>query len=269
MKRLGQQLARGGTSDVYAYGDELVVKVPQEHVPAHWPAMEAAFTEAVYLHGLPAPRVHGLIEIDGRESILFERLVGPSMWDVMVDRPGDRVALTQQLTQIHRSILSAGIPEGLPDWVGRMESKIEVASQLDDAERTIARDMARKLPRGAALLHGDLHPMNVIMSSSGPRVIDWFDSSIGHPVSDVLRSSWLMRPPEAAAGHAHLPGSTTENARHLQRNYLAEFEDDLAHVESLRPDWEVVIAVGRLSENLEGEEKELLEMWRTRPQPVG
>jgi tRNA A-37 threonylcarbamoyl transferase component Bud32 len=38
---------------------------------------------------------------------------------------------------------------------------------------------------GAALLHRDLHPANVILSTSGPVVIDWTNAGAGDPAFDV------------------------------------------------------------------------------------
>lgn len=38
---------------------------------------------------------------------------------------------------------------------------------------------------GGALLHRDLHPGNVILSPSGPVVIDWTNAGVGDPALDV------------------------------------------------------------------------------------
>lgn len=38
---------------------------------------------------------------------------------------------------------------------------------------------------GAALLHRDLHPANVILSPAGPVVIDWTNAAAGDPAVDV------------------------------------------------------------------------------------
>ena len=61
--------------------------------------MDLTDLPAAHRAGLPCAEVRGLTEVDGRESIVFERLRGPSLWDLMttgatvVDRAmlGDRV----------------------------------------------------------------------------------------------------------------------------------------------------------------------------------
>ncbi len=45
--------------------------------------------------------------------------------------------------------------------------------------------------RGSALLHGDLHPGNVLMSADGPVLIDWTNHRIGPRALDVALT-WLV-----------------------------------------------------------------------------
>lgn len=54
-----------------------------------------------------------------------------------------------------------------------------------------------RIPTGRALLHLDLHPMNVIMSSCGPIVIDWTSAQRGDADFDAALSYLLMASFEA------------------------------------------------------------------------
>ena len=49
------------------------------------------------------------------------------------------------------------------------------------------------MPTGRAgrLLHGDLHPGNVLLGPSGPVLIDWTDAGSGPPAHDTA-TSWLV-----------------------------------------------------------------------------
>lgn len=259
---VGERVGVGRTSDVYAYGTDAVVKVPHPDVPADWPAFEAALTAAVQGSGVPAPRVLDVIEVQGRSSVVFERVYGPSMWQQMIDSPATAGKLAADLAAIQRSLLSSGIPDGVPDFVDRLERKIRGAAGLAASERDEALVLLRGLPRGAALLHGDLHPGNVLLGSDGPVVIDWFDATIGHPVADIVRSSILM--PAAHPGEPrHLPGATAELLRPVHDAYTAEFGHEL----EARPDlatWQAVVAAGRLAEDAEPDERGLLALWEQR-----
>ena len=261
---LGPAVAAGRTSDVYAYGFGAVVKVPRSQVPSHWAAREARFARAVHDLGAPTPAVLDVVEVEGRTAIVFERVHGRSMWELILEQPEDAAAFGRQLADIHRRLMSVGLPQDVAGLVDRMVSKIDDADQLTDAERVEARGALERLPRGAALLHGDLHPGNVLMSSEGPMVIDWFDATIGHPVADIVRSSLLIRPLVGAAARPHLPGASEQLLDQLHRSYVDAMSDLLLRELQELPDWEAVVVASRLAEGAEADESLLVDMWRHR-----
>jgi aminoglycoside phosphotransferase (APT) family kinase protein len=58
--------------------------------------------------------------------------------------------------------------------------------QRDSAQLARLHRQLHEIPfEGAALLHLDLHPDNVILSPAGPVVIDWTNAASGDPMLDV------------------------------------------------------------------------------------
>lgn len=263
MNGIGELVGRGRTSDVYAYGPGSVVKVAHDDVPLEWPAFEAEITRAVWELGVAAPKVHDVVVIKGRPSVVYERIAGPSLWQQMIDRPSDTPRLARELAAIQKELLQIGIPPGVPDLVDRLVRKIELASGLTPREQVAAKMLVESLPRGAALLHGDLHPGNVLMGKNGPVVIDWFDASIGHPVADVVRSSILMQSNVGAAPR-HLPRATRHVLHELRHTYLAEFRSELEMAAVDLAGWQGVVAAGRLAEDAELDDTALMALWRAR-----
>lgn len=66
---------------------------------------------------------------------------------------------------------------------------------------------------GAALLHLDLHPANVILSPAGPVVIDWTNAAGGDPPLDVALA-WVI-----------LMGSGFPPAERFGRAFVSHFDD--------------------------------------------
>ena len=262
--RPGDLIAVGRTSDVYEFGVGAVVKVPRPEVPDHWAALEASFTAAVGRLGVPAPAVVEVTQIGGRHAVVFERIEGRSMWAHMLERPADVATLAVELARTHRRIFEAGPPTGLEGLVDRMRRKLFESAPLTEREQQDAADELDRLPRGAALLHGDLHPGNVLMAADGPVVIDWFDASIGLPLADVVRSSLLMRPTGAASVQPHLPGADREMLRRLHEAYVREMSDFVTAWSSTVRTWEAVRAASRLAERGLPDEAELIDLWRGR-----
>ncbi|MEM9200018.1 MAG: aminoglycoside phosphotransferase family protein [Actinomycetota bacterium] len=266
--QLGAPFATGRTSKVYDFGPGAVVKVPGPDVPAAWPAQEARHTDAVRALGAPAPSVLDLVQIDGRDAIVFERVDGPSMWEVLRASPDRASELGSELGRIHLAILGAGVPLGVGGLVDRIALNLEQVTHFDDVERSQSFACLASLPRGAALLHGDLHPGNVLMSTRGPVVIDWFDAAVGHPVADVMRSSLLLRPFDRGAERPHTPGGSVEMLTALHGAYLAAMEPIVGVADTSLATWEAVVAASRLAEGAEVDEQPLLAIWRHRPMPA-
>lgn len=264
---VGAFVASGRTSEVFAYGIDSVVKVPRPGVPAEWSEQEARFTDAVRSRGVPAAQVRDIVDVGGRPSIVFERLDGVSMWQRMLDNPSDAPALARELAAIHLDIFRAGPPVGVPDLVHRMSSKVDIVAQLSEDERSEAIGMIRGLPRGASLLHGDLHPGNVLMTSQGPVVIDWFDSAIGHPVADIVRSSLLMRANGRGVALPHMPGATAAALAPMLGHYLDGFRGPLVHEAERLSRWEATVAVSRMAEHAQADDTDLEALWHSRAEP--
>jgi len=261
---LGLAVGSGRTSEVFEFGPGAVVKVPRSDVPVDWPVLEAELAAAVRASGVQVPEVLDIVEINGRDAIVFERIDGPSMWHAMLADPAQAPHLAHELAEAHLSLLSIGIPPGVPDLVDRMTKKLAIAADLTPEEQERAVELTHGLPRGAALLHGDLHPGNVLMGKNGPVVIDWFDAAIGHPIADVVRSSILMRPLQAGEAHTHLPDAPPGLLAAVHDAYLAAFEPQLPLAADEILHWQAVVAASRLAEGAQINNESLLELWRQR-----
>ena len=261
-------VAAGRTSDVYEFGHGSVVKVARPDVPDHWAVLEAEYTAAVRTVGVPAPLVIDVIIVDGRNAIVFERIDGRSMWEHMVAEPARIPELAETLAATQRLIFAAGPPVGLEGFVDRMCRKIDEVDSVPATERSDARRLAESQPKGAALLHGDLHPGNVLITPDGPVVIDWFDASIGHPIADIVRSSILMRPVADLAGPHHLPGAEMAMLATVHDAYVDTMADLLVGTPEVLHGWEALSALSRLSEGDQPDAQALVDLWQRRNEPV-
>ena len=123
---------------------------------------------------------------------------------------------------------------GMPDRRLRAEPFAAVAEPYLDriaGLRELIADLPDRLAEIAAcglpdtLVHGDLHPGNSRVGSGSPVVMDWGDSSLGHPALDILRLTGDLSRAEAAdlvAGWALrwrtvAPGSDPARAVELMR----------------------------------------------------
>lgn len=106
-----------------------------------------------------------------------------------------------------RKVAAAGVPVPAvvrADGADLVMEKIDGITMLEDLARRPWRlvahaDLLGKLMRrlheipaeGGQVLHGDLHPMNVMLTARGPVIIDWTAARIGPWAHDVAMT-WLI-----------------------------------------------------------------------------
>jgi Ser/Thr protein kinase RdoA (MazF antagonist) len=242
--RPGPLLATGVSAQIHACGEGRVLKLYRTGLPASLPETERARTEAARAAGAPAPQALGTLEIDGRHGLVLERIDGPTMLEAIVARPQALDAFAQTLAQLHAAMHA--LPGGaLPPLRGRLAERIARADALPPALRTHLASLLDRLPDGDALCHGDFHPGNVLLSTDGARVIDWYDAACGASEADVARTLLLIR-------HARIPGWPEAAPAALRGALAAAFA---RYYGALRPvdagrlaQWTALVAAARLAE---------------------
>lgn len=141
-------LASGRDADVFDLGDGRVLRRHKDGRPATKQAELLAYAAS---HGYPVPVLH---DASGADLVL-ERLDGPEMQQTF--RPENIDELATVLAGLHTRL------HAIPPMPG-----------LD-----------REFGEPTSLLHLDLHPRNVLMTSRGPVVIDWANAANGPGQADV------------------------------------------------------------------------------------
>ena len=256
---LGEQLATGSRSAVFAWGRDAVAKVPFAATPEAWIHFEALYTAAVHDAGAPAPRFHGIEMIDGRAASIYERVHGPSMWNHMLEHPADVSAHTRLLAELQTHLFTLVPPVALPALRDRLRCKIREAASRAHPSLIAALEL---LPSSSPsrLCHGDLHPGNIIMARCGPVIIDWFDAARGDRVADIARTSLLMSTrAHGRKGPGHLPGAQRNFLDLARASYLDAITDLVAPDPGDVRRWETVVAAARVAEGIDVDA--LLAVW--------
>lgn len=237
-------LAKASTADVYAWGDDQVLKLFHERTP--WHANEVAATRFVHEVGLPVPEViDDLIEVGEREGIVFERVDGPIMTEYIEEHPDKVENCAHQTAELHVQIHSTEVTD-LPPLLDVLTWSIQQAESLDEKTSKAVLDVLNELPSEGVLTHNDFYPNNIIMSSQGPVVIDWAIGTRGSSLADLART-WLI-------SKLWLGGLEEERAPdHLQLLWGRYWETYFGHYAALHPfnmedliQWQIVAVTASL-----------------------
>lgn len=121
----------------------------------------------------------------GPGVLLLEEVEGSGLSRVSALTGGEANLVGNLLRELHRHE-SQGFPE-LWAHVAERQQTIATTRRLPGEVQSLATHAYRslaQLPRGRALLHGDLHAGNIVITSTGARVIDPYGLA-GDPAYDV------------------------------------------------------------------------------------
>jgi aminoglycoside phosphotransferase (APT) family kinase protein len=191
---IGPKLAEGRDSEIYEHGAGRVLRVVRDGRSL---VQEAEVMQYVRSHGYPCPAVHDA----GQGYLVMDRLDGPTMMDQAGRPPFPLRRLGRILGDLHQRLHRIAAPSWLP----------------------------ATHPSGDRLLHGDLHPLNVLMTSDGPMVVDWSNARAGDPALDVADAWCLLEcaaPPMRGLDRVLVP----VGRRVLLHAFLGRVDRDAARV---------------------------------------
>jgi len=254
---IGEMVGRGRRAEVYALGNDKVLKLYQVGVDRTWPEREADLTRRVNEAGVPSPRVFEVVSLSGRVGIVYERVEGPTLEDQIRANPGkvqDYACLHAELhAEIHKHVL-----EDLPSQRDAQRRAIERGSLLSCQIKNAALESLQALPDGNALCHGDLNVQNVILSPRGPVVIDWDNACKGNPLADVARVMLLMRMGKYHSRSREEREAVERLTEEYRRAYAERYlELRPGTMEELQA-WTFPLAAARVAENISEEQEALL-----------
>ena len=263
--KLGELVGTGRTAEVFEWGKGRILKLFRPSYPREVVLREMQTTARIDDAGLPCPAVFptdsedGLVEIDGRYGIVFERLLGRSMLHEMANRPWRIARFTRMFADLHDRLHRTEASD-LPKQRTRLEHLI------DQGAKTLPPPLAKRVraalenePDAASVCHGDLHPDNVLLTADGPKVVDWEPSGKGCPAADVAWTVLLLR-------HGGIPPGTPWSVRamlfFLRRLSLTIYVREIVRKGRVtRADlrrWVPIVAAARLGDGIPEERDALL-----------
>jgi aminoglycoside phosphotransferase (APT) family kinase protein len=152
-----ERIATGRSADIFAIGEGRVLRRRRS---GPIPPAEVVAMRAARHHGYPVPEV---FRVDGTDMEM-ERVDGNDLLDELARAPWRYRRIAHVLADLHLRLRDVPI-DGLT--LAAVDAPVE------------------------ALVHGDLHPGNVIATRAGPVVIDWEGAALG-PADTDAATVWLL-----------------------------------------------------------------------------
>jgi aminoglycoside phosphotransferase (APT) family kinase protein len=171
---LGEKIGEGAYADVHVWAPGQVVKLFKAGFERRHSWWEARMTRAALTAGAPAPAVFDEVTVEGRFGVVLQRLDGPTL--AQLSRSG---AMTPEQTGAILATLAISVHKTAspPDILSLRDTEAGSSRRSGGIlPQHIVTGILTLIERPAPedrLCHGDLHAGNVIMTTDGPRLIDW------------------------------------------------------------------------------------------------
>jgi uncharacterized protein (TIGR02172 family) len=252
-----QLIGKGRLAEVFAWGDTQVLKLFAVGRDAAAIEDEASISQTVHDAGVATPATHGVIEVEGRLGIVYDRAPGTSMLGQLSAKPWRLFAFGRMLAELHSSIHQCRV-DYLPSQ-HELLKRLIARAELPADRRDVALARLRELPEGTAVCHGDFHPDNVLINGDDATIIDWTTACTGNPVGDFARTSLILQLGAPLPSISLWTRITILVGRALfHRSYTRRYR----RMNRLSPQdvlpWMLPIAVARLGENITAERNQLI-----------
>jgi Ser/Thr protein kinase RdoA (MazF antagonist) len=246
---LGLPIAIGRTAEIYAWNDGWVLKLFQNWFELEDIKFEQKIARHVHESGLPVPAVGDILDIEGRNGLLYERVGGQNMWEFIQKHPWRVISLAEKTARLHSNMHANALRPDLPPQHHRLENKLRSRGNcLSESQKEYFLTAFSSLPIGDSICHGDFHPGNILLSPRHAIIIDWIDASLGNPLADLARSSIIMLGATASSQIPQFPMKILVKLFHsvyLRTYFLLRPGGEKEYLR-----WLPIIAAARLSENI-------------------
>lgn len=184
-------LAKGASSELFGAGDRQVLKLFHDSVSEEMIAREMAASVHAGACGVPTAAAIARDDRGGRRGIRYPRLDGVTLAEWIRQNPMRAGRLIDAMAAIQAAIHAK--PGGALRTLKSVLSTDISYGPSPGHVQVAALAYLESLPDGDLLTHGDFHLDNIMVTSSGMKVIDWSKAASGHPAADAVRSEMLMR----------------------------------------------------------------------------
>ena len=208
----GTLIGKGRDAEVLYWGNNQVLKLFWDEIPKNRIDFEFKASKLVKKYYKYVPKVYDRVVMKGREGITYEFIDGKTMVEIIKKSPLKIGKFAKVLAKLHNEMHQLEIPV-IRSQKDYFEQRIQNIQLLSKDQKKIIINYLKNLSSGSILCHGDFHMENVLISESGPIIIDWSNINVGNHHADVARTLYILK-------HSHDPSSSQQSSL---MNFITKF----------------------------------------------
>lgn len=252
------KIGKGRTAEIFEWDENKILKLFNYGTEKDDVKREFKINRELVKHGMPVPHVFEMIEHDSRLGIIYERINGQTLTKLISSKPWKIPSAAKRFAEVHRRIQD-NILYDIPRYKVKLIRSIDASNILDVNIKNNLFKYIEPLPEDEALCHCDFHPDNIIISDDKMVVIDWMTGAKGSLISDIARTSVILKFAVIQEEKSYIERSIINL---LRQKFYAEYIKHYIKISNVKIEeierWELPIAAARLNESIPDCEKEIL-----------
>ena len=181
-------IGQGGNGTVYRLDDDKIVKVYGPEVDLAKIRKEQEYAKTALLNGLPCVIAYDVVHCVDRFGIVFELIKSNTLSYAMKTKMDDLDVFIEKYVKLAKELHSANFEPGvfvsLKEMLhGRIKN---LSAWCAKEEMDLLHSLIDELPDSGSIIHGDLHPGNIMIQDGELLLIDMPEVTVGSKLWDLV-----------------------------------------------------------------------------------
>ena len=180
-------IASGVHGTVYLYDEERILKLYNPEVSRETVEKERAMAREAFIIGVPTSIPYEVAVCGSRYGIIFEKIRSDSLGHLISSRPDMMEQYAAQYAALARTLHGIHTQRPVfPELKAELERRLpRLAPFCTEADMRLLEDLITRIPDADSLIHGDLHPGNIMVQDGELLLIDMPEMMRGSPKWDL------------------------------------------------------------------------------------
>ena len=183
-----EKIGEGGNGTVYRLDEDTIVKVYKSNVGIEEIDRERDYARTAFMNGIPSVIAYDMVKVGESVGVVFEMLKSDTLGHAMNNNPERIPEYTEQYVALAKTLHSTELPDGCIERVQTIYHRQidNLTEWCSEEEIALLRGIADAIPQVNTVIHGDLHPGNIMLNNDELVLIDMPDISMGPPICDLV-----------------------------------------------------------------------------------
>lgn len=182
-------IGKGGNGTVYRLDDERIVKVYRSEHSLEYIDRERAYAKAAFVSGIPSVIAFDVVKAGDGYGVVFEAMNSDTLSHAMVTEPERRGEYIKKYVELAKTLHTTPMKgEEIATLKSLLYTRLDddyMNENLTPEELGTLKSIVDSMADVNTLVHGDLHPGNIMLQDGELMLIDMGEVTRGVPIYDV------------------------------------------------------------------------------------